>query len=123
MKRLLIFVVLTWAGAATGVAQSQNISATTAAQSPSPQLSPAKPSDIDGTWMGAMDKRFIDDLRQITEQIKKDEDVVRYFLAFSLVFGPLVGLMLHFSRREKPVNTHTFLTLERPHTRFHSSKL
>ncbi len=35
----------------------------------------------------------------------------RYFLAFSVVLGIVVGLFLRLARREKPVNTHTFLPL------------
>ncbi len=35
----------------------------------------------------------------------------RYFLVFSVVSGIVIGLLLFFGRREKPVNTHTFLPL------------
>jgi hypothetical protein len=105
MQRILALVVLAGVGLSVSLA---------------PQ--PTQLHDV-AWWLGALDKRVIDDLRGITGQMKKDEDVGRYFVAFSLVFGPLIGLILHFSRRERPVDTHTLLPLEGPRTRFHSSKL
>lgn len=47
----------------------------------------------------------------------------RYFLAFGVGLGIVVGLFLRLVRRDKLVNTHTFLPPETPDRRFHSCKL